>query len=199
MFNPNPGVVMKKLGILFFSALFCQSSMAAEVFTMDLSQPLQSQVESSCPWISMNDVQQMSIANAEEIGWSGGDGSQLLDELFEETGAEVNHTTVEAKLPVGTKAIYFNTQYFNNNGKAEILVTELSFSYAAGDTITLSLNETESVLQQTQGNSGETLLVCFGEGEEYASVSTKVTQRNVDGSRPTLGITALSDWTLEPL
>lgn len=190
---------MKKIGVMFLFALFGQSSLAAEVFTVDLSLSLEQQVEDSCPWIAMSHVQQMSISEPEEIGWSGGDGSQLLNDFFDATGTEVNHTTIEADLPIGTRAVFFNTQYFNNNGQAQIIITELNFNYAAGDTVTLSLNDSESVLQQTQGNSGESLLVCFGDGEEYVHMSTKVTHANVDGSRPTLGITALTDWRLEPL
>lgn len=190
---------MNKLGVLFLSFVFCQSSFGAAVFTIDLSKSLEMQIENSCPWIAMSDVRQMSIAGPDEIGWSGGEGSQLLNDFFDATGAEVNHTTIEADLPEGTKALFFNTQYFNNNGNAQIIVTELSFNYAAGDKITLSLNESESVLEQTEGSSGESLLVCFGDGEEYVHVSTKVTHKNVDGSRPTFGITALTDWVLEPL
>ncbi len=190
---------MRKLAVVFFSALFCQSTFAAEVFKVDLAQSLEMQVENSCPWIAIRDVQQMSIAGPEEIGWSGGDGSKLLNDFFDATGAEVNHTTLDATLPVGTKAIFFNTLYFNTNGNAQIIITELSFAYAAGDTVTLSLNDQESVLKQIEGDSGESLLVCFTEGEEYARMSVKVTHQNVDGSRPTLGITALTDWQLEPL
>lgn len=184
---------MKKFMSALCCVLFCQSSLAFEVFSIDMSLSLETQILGSCPWITLSDVQQITVAEPEKIGWSGGDGSQILGGLFEATGIEGNHTTVQGDLPENTMALFFNTQYFNNEGGAKILVSELGLVDTAGHKVTVSLTESDRVLEQTLGHTGESLLVCFNDKEEFVHVFAKLTHQNVDGSRPRVGITALTE------
>ncbi len=183
---------MARILVFLFPLILLKTVLAAEIFTLHISYPVKKQIEDSCPWISLIDVQKLSVTQPEEIGWSGGDVGKALGNLLDDTGLETNFSTIASDLPKGTKAILFDTQYFNNNGGASILVEDINLVNTQGDEISLNLGDDEiRELKQTKDQSGESLLVCFTDDENYVRASTKVSHKNVDGSRPTLGISAL--------
>jgi hypothetical protein len=166
--------------------------MAAELFSVDTSSPMEAQISANCPWIQTSEVQRMIIANPEQIGWAGGEVGNVLGSLFGDSSAKVNFSTIAANIPPSTKAVVMDTQYYNNNGQAQIIVDELSLISSSGDRVTIALNDSLKTLSQTQGHSGEAILLCFTNEENYVRISSKVTHNNVDGSRPTMGFSAYS-------
>ncbi|MBY0384404.1 hypothetical protein K2X05_04525 [bacterium] len=183
---------MTKLLISVIATFLTSTTFAAEVFSVDLSSPIEQQLSSSCPWITAADIQRVVIANPEKIGWSGGDVGRALGNLFGDSGVDVNYSNIAANIPNNTKAVLMDTQYYNNNGQAQIIVEELSLISSDGNKFTIPLNDSSRVLSQTQGHSGEAILICFTNDENYVRVSTKVTHQNVDGSRPTMGFSAFT-------
>jgi hypothetical protein len=183
---------MVRFLVFAFPLIILNTAMSAEIFTIDVSYPFEQQIEDSCPWISLSDVQKLTVTQPEEIGWSGGDVGKALGNLLEDTGIETNYSTIASDLPKETKAILFDTKYFNNSGGASILVENITLVNTQGDEISLSLSDETYELKQTKGHSGDSLLVCFNDTESFVRVSTKVSHKNVDGSRPTLGISALA-------
>ena len=181
-----------KLSFCVIVTFLMSSAHAAEVFEVDLSQSIDEQIAENCPWVSLTTVQKVAVANPEEIGFSGGEGGKVLGKLFKKSSANINHSTVAGNLPAHTKAIYFDTQYFNNNGLAEMVINDLSLISIDGNKTSVALADAERVLSQREGHNGESLLICFTNDENYVRVSTEVSHQNVDGSRPTLGITSLT-------
>lgn len=183
--------MLKYLGALF-TVFFVSNASAAEIFSVDLAIPLDSQISASCPWISRYEVQKVVIANPEKIGWTGGDVGSAIGTLFGKSGADVNYSNIAGNVPQNTKAVVMDTQYYNNNGQAQIVVNELSLISSVGDKITMTLNDSVRVLSQTQGHAGQAILVCFTNDEDFVRVSAKVSHQNVDGSRPTMGFSAFT-------
>lgn len=182
---------MSRFFIFTFSLFFLNNAMSAEIFTIDIFSPVEDQIKNSCPWISLEEVQKLKVAEPEQIGWSGGNVGKALGDILEDTGLETNFSIIAAHLPQKTKAILFDTQYFNNNGAAILMIEDISLITLQGDKISLALSDNYRELNQTIEHSGESLLVCFTNDESYVRVSTRVSHKNVDGSRPTLGISAL--------
>lgn len=181
--------------IVAISTIFTSMATAAEVYSVDMSTPIEFQMAVSCPWVSVGNLQKVVIAENEKIGWTGGDLGNALGNLFGDSTGDVNYTTVAANIPASSKALLLDTQYFNNNGQAQILVEELSLISVTGDKYTMHLSEETRMLSQRKGHTGEAILICFTNDEEYVRVSAQVTHQNVDGSRPTMGISAFSDET----
>ncbi len=177
---------------LFSFTAFSFNAMAAEVYLVDLATPIEEQLAENCPWVPVAELQKVVIAESEKIGWAGGDVGDVIGDLLGNSGVDANHTEVAANIPESTKAVLLDTQYFNNNGEAKILVERLRMITASGDQNTFSLSEESRVLSQTEGHAGEAILICFTNDENYVRVSAKVTHQNVDGSRPTIGISAFT-------
>lgn len=183
---------MNKFLVIIFATFLTSTTLAGEVFTVDRSIPLEAQLTENCPWISAADLQVVVIANPEKIGWSGGDVGKTLGKVFGSSKVDVNYSNVAANIPPNTKAVVMDTEYYNNNGQAQIIVTDLSLISSVGDKVTIPLNDSSRVLSQTQGHRGQAILICFTNDENYVRISTKVTHKNVDGSRPKIGFSAVT-------
>jgi hypothetical protein len=179
--------------IVALSTIFTSIAAAAEVYSVDMSVPIEFQLSLNCPWVSVGNLQKVVIAENEKIGWTGGDLGEALGDLFGNSTGDVNYTNVAANIPPYSRAILLDTQYFNNNGQAQIIVEELSLISVTGDKYTMHLSDKTRVLSQMKGQTGEAILICFTNDEEYVRVSAQVTHQNVDGSRPTMGISAFTD------
>lgn len=178
---------------LLFVSMFITANIAsaADLYILDRSSSLEDQISLACPWIDSTAVQKVTVVQSKNVGWSGGEASKSFGWLYDKTGVNLNYTTLESNLPENTQAIVFNARYFNNDKKAEIIVDEVELKDPKGNTISLALPEAVKTLSQDSSEQGESLLICFSQSEDYTYVTTKVTHRNVDGTRPTLGIDAL--------
>ncbi|MBY0316979.1 MAG: hypothetical protein K2Q26_15775 [Bdellovibrionales bacterium] len=175
---------------IIFGTLFLAfgSASAVEVYSINQTTPIEEQLAENCPWIQPESVKQVGVVGPEKIGWSGGEGSKVLGKIMRSSRVNLNFSNIAGNLPASTRAILFNAAYYNNNGLAEIIVDEIELITSTGVKVGLPITTDAKVLSQS---SNESILLCFTAEESYVRIRAKLTHQNVDGSRPTMGITAL--------
>lgn len=182
---------------IFFATFFLMNfARAIEVISVDQSTPLVQLIQNNCPWVDATAIAEIVVLGPQKIGWSGGKGSKLLGNLFESTGINANPDKLEANLPENTRALFFNVEYYNNNKQAQVIIDDLYLVDSIGNKVVIALSEITRTLSQSADTSGESILLCFTNDESFLRVSTTVTHNNVDGSRPKMGITAVTSPAL---
>lgn len=174
-------ILSVSLGVLF-------ETRAEVMVTMDqVEDKLEEVVAKNCPWITS--FEKVAVMEKTALGTGGGFGGWLSEKLSNNGVLK----KFEIPLPAGVQAVVLDPSYWNNNGKAEIVIGSVALTSRDGSVKIASLSKEVKTLSQRRHATGETLLVCFEKQEDIVAVVLEVGTRNVDGSRPDLGVLGLQD------
>ncbi len=179
---------MRLMMLTLLTVLGVLSEARSEVIiSVDQTEDLQQVLTKYCPWISS--VEKVAVMEKTALGMGGDIGGWLSDIA---SSSEV-FTKLEVPLPVGIEAVVLDPAYWNNNGQAEIIIGSVALTDRDGSVKTSPLSEETKTLSQRRAGTGETLLVCFEQQENIVALVLEVGTRNVDGSRPDLGMWGLRE------
>lgn len=149
------------------------------------SMPMERMLAENCPWIRAQDVAKVKVMDPQDIGTLGGAVGKILGKLGKSAGTPINTTDISVNLPPETRAILFDIAFYTNGNNAELFFNNLTVIDEAGNQWVAG--SAANVLQ----HESQALLICFVNGERPVVMSTTVSSLNVDGSRPTVGVTLL--------
>jgi hypothetical protein len=182
---------MKLAILLSFALLWSPLSQAVEAKAVNSTTSLEELLPKVCPWIKADQVARVKLMDPQEVGKVGGVVGGLLGDLGKSTGVDINTTDISVNLPEGVRAIMFDVNYYTNSGDAEVVFKNLHVIDVEGNQWA---PDALNVLQ----SASETLLLCFVNGEHPVLMSATLSHRNIDGSRPTVGVSVLQTTSILP-
>ena len=172
---------MKIFSVIALALSISSQAFAYEVFVIDNSTPLKPLFEDLCPHIVWSrKTMELDVAMKPKKVGVGGSLSGAFDE-------KVYLPIEETLYPNRTQAIHFDMAFYDD--ESEVLVRELSIRDENRGWESIEIPEEMQVLS---GPPRESILVCFEEGDAPMAIKGQVSSRNIDGNRPTLGMTLIN-------
>lgn len=166
-----------------------QSAFAAKAIPVSYASDLDQLLRQHCDDTTVNDIRVVELNGMEKIGWSGGEAGKLLSKVTEDLGGDsfMNATEVNRDLPKETRAMIFSVTYRDSDNISQLVFNKITVNLPND-----KLWTAPQVYEVEQSNYG-TIMICFDKGENPLSVHANVSHREVDGSRPEVGVTAYQD------